>query len=191
MLEDLLRALEVELVTHGVPVNEFLKPGADPRSIRAEFASSGLIAPAEAVAWFEWHDGRYEVPGSEEALPVFEAWSLDYLRAEREDPHSQRRGYGEWDWNPGWIHLMGDQTALAMCCTAPPDENPLVRMVSTDGFNGTQDHQTARQVVSLCTPVTWWIDSLRRGFYTWDAKASAWIRHSAAQPLIRSVYGLT
>jgi hypothetical protein len=190
LLADLLVDFEAELRAHGVPVDRYLRPGATADAVRAEFASAGLVAPEEAICWFQWHDGRYEVPGSERALPVFDAWSLDYLKLDREDPNSQTRGYGRWDWNPNWIHIMGEQVGLAMSCAGEPAEPPLVRMVAA-GLAGTQDDDTESQVVSLCTPVTWWIDSIRRGWYVWDRSAGAWSRDDAAQPLIRAIYGLT
>ncbi len=104
---------------------------------------------------------------------------------------SPPRGFGRWEWNPNWVHIMGDQHGLAMCCADDPESPPLVRFVSDDGYTSTQDGDTAYQVVSLCTPVTWWIDSIRRGWYRWEARSGVWTRDAQAQPLLRAIYAMT
>ena len=72
-----------------------------------------------------------------------------------------------------------------------PAASPLVRFVSDDGSTSTQDSDTEYQVVSLCTPVTWWIDSIRRGWYKWDGGSSTWTRDAQAQPRIRAMYSMS
>jgi hypothetical protein len=191
LLRELLQDFEIELRNQKVPVDQWLQPGAEPAAVRAEFSERGLFAPEEAVVWFGWHNGRREVPGSEQALPMFTAESLGYLRADWLDADRITRGYEEWDWNPNWVQIIGDQVGVAVCCADDPANPPLVRAITADGVEGTQEWQTDHQVVSLCTPVTWWIDSLRRGWYRWDPKTEEWHRDLADQPLITAVYGLT
>jgi hypothetical protein len=86
---------------------------------------------------------------------------------------------------------MGDQNGLAMRCSEDPESPPLIRFVSDDGSTSTQDGDTTYQVVSLCTPVTWWIDSIRRGWYTWDGSPGTWMRDARKQPLVRAIYAMT
>jgi hypothetical protein len=192
LLEELLQEFEAALRAGGVPVDQFLRPGATRGAVELEFQQHGLVAPEEAVVWFGWHDGRFDVPGAAEALPVFGAWSLADLAVERVTPGwLPPTGFGEFDWNPNWVHIMGDQTGLAVCCADGPKNPPLVRVIDSDPFAGTQESQTEMQVVSLCTPVAWWIDSIRRGWYKWDPSLSYWVRDLKAQPLLRSIYGMT
>ena len=44
------------------------------------------------------------------------------------------------------------------------------------------DWQTDYQVVSLCTPVTWWIQGLRHGWYQYDQATRAWNRDRTEIP---------
>jgi hypothetical protein len=66
----------------------------------------------------------------------------------------------------------------------------LVRAVDPE-FGGTQPWQTQQQVVSLCTPVTWWIDSIRRGWYQWKPELGAWDIDVEGQTVMRRIYGLS
>jgi hypothetical protein len=190
LLRDLLRELDREVRRCGVPLKRLVKPGASRVDILAEFAENGLVAPDEALALFEWHDGRYEVPGAWSAYPVFPLRSLEYLAGERKFGWRDR-GFGEWDWNPNWVRIMGDQHGLAICCADAPNSPPLVRFVSDDGSTSTQEGRTEYQVVSLCTPVTWWIDSIRRGWYGWNSSSETWSRDMRAQPVVRAIYSMT
>jgi hypothetical protein len=191
LLAELLKEFEVELRNQGIEIDRLLRPGATRQSVIDEFRASELDAPDEAIVLFGWHNGRFEVPGAFSALPVFAAWSLEYLAAARDRSADEPRGFGEWEWNPNWIRIMGDQYGIAMCCADRPENAPLIRFVSDDLVDGTQDWQTERQVVSLCTPVTWWIESLRRGWYRWIPATQEWKRDVDDQPIIRSIYGLT
>jgi hypothetical protein len=191
LLAELLHELEREVRNQGVPLDRFLRPGASRVDIVSEFTLAGLVAPEEAIVLFEWHDGRLEVPGAFSALPVFPLWSLEYLAGFLARTSFPPRGFGQWEWNPNWAHIMGDQNGLAMCCADDPESPPLVRFVSDDGSTSTQDGDTTYQVVSLCTPVTWWIDSIRRGWYRWDANSGTWMRDAREQPLNRAIYAMT
>jgi hypothetical protein len=191
LLRELLTTFELELRKQGVPVDDWLQPGAHDSSVRAEFSARGLTAPEEAVVWFGWHDGARAVRGSEQALPMFTLRSLHHLSVEWTTPGRLQLGHGEWDWNADWVKILGEQLGVAVCCRDDPERPPLVRAITADGTEGTQDWQTAQQVVSLCTPVAWWIESLRRGWYQWDPRAEEWRRDLADQPILTSVYGLT
>lgn len=69
LLSDLLVALEQELRLQGVPVDDYLRPGALPPEVRAAFDECDLDAPLEALAWFGWHDGPTRVANSHKVMP--------------------------------------------------------------------------------------------------------------------------
>jgi len=185
LLGDLLADFEAELRKQRVPVDRLLVPPASPDTVGKQFAEIGLSPPDEAVTLFGWCNGI--APGLGLAFPVFESVPLDGMTRWYK---TWRLGLGEWDWNPNWVQVMGGKYGLAMSCAEEPDQPPLVRSVE-DSW-GTQDWQTDHQVVSLCTPVTWWIDAMRRGWYTYDPSARAWDRSGASLvPLPISVYGMS
>jgi hypothetical protein len=171
LLAELLQEFEMEMRKQKVPVDRWLSPGASPQVVRERFAQLGLTAPAEAVVWFGWYDGVKPVAGSAGALPVFEGISLEVARRRYE---GSRLGLGEWDWNPNWLQIMGGKYGLAVSCADAPEQPPLVRSVEDEWM--TQDWQTEHQVVSLCTPVAWWIDAMRRGAYVFDRSINWWKR---------------
>lgn len=141
------------------------------------FAKIGLQAPDEAVALFGWHDGCVATSEGETALPARFLLSLDAV------PNlfkMSRLGMGEWDWNPNWAQVMGSKYGLAISCADDPGQPPLVRSVEDSA--GTADWQTDYQVVSLCTPVTWWIQGLRHGWYQYDQATRAWNRDRTEIP---------
>jgi hypothetical protein len=192
LLSRLLSDFELELRGQGVAVDEFLRPGASERDIRAAFDECDLIAPLEAIAWFGWRDGPTRTPQSHLVMPMFMGWSLaECVRAYR-DPRGQPKGSEPWQWDPNWLQIMGDANGLAIYCSTKETDAPLVRSLSWGREFGTQPAQTLHQVVSLCTPVAWWIDALRNGWYRWNPAASAWedVDHSQ-QPRIRALRALS
>jgi hypothetical protein len=191
LLKDLLRQLEGELRRQGAPVKQFLLPGAQRREVEDSFKRMGVTAPDEAVVWFGWHNGAVPGVGNGGVLPLFEPWPLSVIEYERPQPWGSDFGPGRWEWDPNWIHIMGNQYGLAMSCADDPAQPPLIRFVTSDSAHGTEASQTDYQVVSLCTPVTWWIDSLQRGWYQWDDDNGYWQLDRQAQPLIRSVYQMS
>lgn len=114
---------------------------------------------------------EFDSPGLVAVLPAFEALPLKAVSMQY---RSSRLGPCEWDWNPTWVQVMGDKYGLAISCADDPDQPPLVRSVEDSA--GTADWQTDYQVVSLCTPVTWWIQGMRRGWYQYDQSTHAWNR---------------
>jgi len=185
LLHDLLEDFEKELRKQGVPVARLLRPPASAEAVRGGFAQLDLLAPDEAIALFGWCNGIE--PGLELALPVFEASSLEAMTRRYQ---TSRLGLGEWDWNPSWVQVMGSKYGLAISCADDPAQPPLVRAVEDSA--GTQSSQTQHQVVSLCTPVTWWIDAMRRGWYRCEPDARAWDRSGPSPPpLAVDVYNMT
>ena len=185
LLGELLEDFEAELRTQNVPVDRLLRPPVPPKAVRAHFAQLGLDAPDEAVTLFGWRDGVEAGLGL--ALPVFELASLEGVVSRYQ---RSRLGLGEWDWNPHWVQVMGGKYGLAIRCDDQPDRSPLVR--SVEDAAGSQDWQTDYQVLSLCTPVTWWIDAMRRGWYRYNPAARAWDRSGPSPfPLAIDIYNMT
>ncbi len=191
LLAELLDQFETELVRVGVPVGRFLQPGAHPDYVRDVFDRNGLTAPDEAVVWFSWHDGPTRIPGGNHPLPRFEIWSLDEADDRRHSDGAQPLGRSPDEWDPDWFQIMGPVAGLAMNCGEPVERVPLVRALSHTLEMGTQPDQTLQQVVSLCTPVTWWIEGIREGWYTWIPELNGWDYDFMAQPVIRRLRGLT
>jgi len=177
LLGELLLEFEVELRKQNPSIDELLRPPASSKAVHEAFAQMGLIPPDEAVVLFGWHDGCIGTGEGESALP---ARFLLSLKAVTMLFNSSRLGHGEWDWNPKWAQVMGSKYGLAMSCADVPDRSPLVRSVEDSA--GTADWQTDYQVVSLCTPVTWWIDCMRRGWYKYDQSTHSWNRDRTEIP---------
>jgi len=192
LLSELLMEMETELRRQGVPVDEYLRPPAPISVVRAGFEECGLDPPLEALAWFGWHDGPTRAPNSHKVMPMFLGWSLAESVRAYLDPKGQPKGREDWQWDPRWLQIMGDGNGLAIFCGDAPDKAPLVRGITVDREYGTQPSQTLRQVVSLCTPVTWWIDALRHGWYRWNKHANAWEDvDTSLQPPMRAVHALS
>jgi hypothetical protein len=191
LLRDLLNEFERELRDRKVPVDDYFAPGASKRDIRAEFESNGLIVPAELVVWFEWHNGATGVRGSEYVIPIHTFASLRETFDWYDDPGGWPKGLQPWQWNPNWLQITRNGSGIAVCCEKEERISPLARAVTPDGEFGTQPDKTARQVVSLCTAVVWWIDGLRTDAYVWQPQHSAWKYDHARQPLLRAVRRLS
>ncbi|MEO6116793.1 MAG: hypothetical protein ABIP33_10440 [Pseudolysinimonas sp.] len=174
LLAELLIAFEESLREQGLPVDDYLRPGASPDDVRAIFDRFNLVAPDEVVTWFGWHDGRRPIRESYLTLPMFQAWSLEDVDLNRRArARVQPFGLTKEDWDPSWVQIMGDHNGLAVRCSGGPPDVPLVRALEKASPNTLADY-TATQVVSLCAPVTWWIEGLRSGRYVWHPDANAW-----------------
>jgi hypothetical protein len=192
LLSELLLALELEMRGQGVPVERYLRAGLSARDVEAGFRQCGLRAPDEAIEWFGWHDGPARGLGGDNVMPMFMGWSLAESIQAYLDPNGQPHGSEDWQWDPLWIQIMGDANGLALDCSPNQAIGPRVRGLTWDRKYGTQPDQTLRQVVSLCTPVSWWIDALRHGWYRWNARGNGWedVDHSK-QPRIRALHALS
>jgi hypothetical protein len=191
LLGELLRELDRELEKAGFPVSRFLSTGTSEGRVRDSLANLGLVAPDELVAWFTWHDGREPSEQGRYFVPGFSLWSLAKVVSSYQDPDYEPHGIEEWEWDPGWLHFAGPNVGLAMRCDGDPADPPLVRNVASDSEFGTQPDQTSRQVVSLCTPVTWWIDSLQQGWYEWNSGVGRWHSDETKQSSIRALRGMS
>ena len=173
LLERLLPEFEMELRRAGVAVDECFAPPIGRSTVAAAFERLALPLPEEVVTWFGWHDGVVDLTWMK-AFPKFEFYSLENVVDRYLNERGWPKGHEDWQWNPEWIQLLGDNNGLAIECLPPSDVSPRVRPLSHDGEWGTQPDNGYAQVVSLCTPVTWWIESLRAGEYTWYPEHRAW-----------------
>jgi hypothetical protein len=174
LLEQLLPEFEDELRRAGVPVEKSFAPGIGRAEVNTVFERMKLPAPEEAVVWFGWHNGVTALFDWSRAFPRFEFYSIGDVERRYLDENGWPHGHEEWQWNPQWLQLLGDNNGLAVECVEPRDRSPRVRPISNDGEWGTQPENGYSQVVSLSTPVTWWIESLRKGEYAWYPEQRAW-----------------
>jgi hypothetical protein len=191
LLSSLLGVLEAELIAAGVPVESAFLPGISAEFVRSDFASRNLVAPDEVVTWFGWHGGPTAARFASGALPYFPMRTLGSMWMEREGPQAHPLGYEESQFNPAWVKIIGQGRGVAVSCEGDPGETPLVRGIDFDGDPGTQPGQTRTQVVSLCTPVAWWIESIRSGWYRWYPELQRWDADPRLQPADRWAYNLS
>jgi hypothetical protein len=192
-LRELLGELESLLRSQGVRVDEDLAPGLARDDVRHRFDAARLPVPDEAVEWFAWRNGQTAAAMAqkrESAIPVFSFWSLDEVLAARRTLEGSRLfGSEEWQWSPDWLHLIGDNNGVAMSMAAGRSRAPLIRGLEISDPNTAPDF-TERQVVSLCTPVSWWIEDLRSGVIGWNAREGIWDMRLNELPLWRRRMGL-
>jgi hypothetical protein len=191
MLRELLSAFEGELENQGVPLGTLLAAGVTREYVLEMFARVQLTPPDEVVVLYEWRNGITPVQGSEYALPMFAFPSIERTVEAYLSPTGWPKGDEDWQWKPDWIQIMGQGYGLAVCTSDPPADPPLARGISVDGEFGTQPDQALRQVVSLCTPVAWWVESLIEGWYRWDSTSGRWDVDPSAQPAIRNIHGIS
>lgn len=191
LLRELLGALTDELRAQGVEVDRDLNTGLPRDQVRDSFASAGLHLPEDAIEWFGWRNGLTSDARREkrnDPLPHFFSWTLDEaLSTRRQLGKAGLIGDDEWQWNPAWLHLIADNNGVAMHL-GDLSMPPTVRSLSF-GEPNTDASYTDRQVVSLCTPVYWWLEDLRSGVFTWDRDLAEWRRDWAAIPLERRLLG--
>jgi hypothetical protein len=190
LLGELLQELESELREVGVPVDTAFRSGASAPQLRAAFASIGIAVPDEIVVWFGWHDGVNRPIGNR-VLPIFEMWSSEDAIRNYVNPKGAPKGSESWQWNPEWLHFVGDNNGIAVSCGGNLEATPRIRRISAGLEWGTQADDTLHQVVSLCTPVTWWIESLRNGWYEWDRHLQGWDWETTSQPRFRALRALS
>lgn len=179
---DLLAELLVELeacVTAAGGTTSHLNRGLRRAEAESALATAGLPLPPELSTWFGWHNGEVWKdawnPGPL-ALPASPLLTLDESLGMRaaEEPI----GVPEWDWDPRWLRLTGEwKLGVAIRCITA-DDAPLARMIMDEMRAYVSDTQS--QVVSLCTPITWWIEAIRAGYYTWDGRF--WAVNTEALP---------
>ncbi|CAO1652344.1 hypothetical protein NYA9BBAC_01833 [Salinibacterium sp. NYA9b] len=186
LLAELLAEFETELRAVGAPANLF-NPGAGADELTQQLASRVPALPPELFSWFAWHNGeRHELPG--EAPQIL--WTAGVFHdvpgvIRMQDLDIGEIAGNELDWDPSWLRLTGSwDHGIAIQCT-DAEALPLVRMVAFDTRTNPADTDT--QLVSLCTPIAWWIDAVRSGHYRWSD--AGWTRYFELIPRQRSLTG--
>ncbi len=181
-----------EIASIGLPIFEHLKPGLPEAQIRSVLSTRGLSAPDELIAWYSRFDGP-EFAVDEQPFNCFPKFALHSLETAITlfDRDSSAPGLGTepWEWDPRWLRLGGPVQSMAVQCGPIAEAPVLVRSVGDD--RTTQEIRPPYQVVSLCTPLTWWIEGLRAGLYRWDSHSRHWtVNKSAAVDHDRAVTGM-
>lgn len=174
-LSVLLDVFFEELSKLQLPIAQHLAPGLTDTDVRELLATKSLSAPDELVAWYSRFNGLRFEPGEEpfNCFPRFPLHSLEQAIALYErDSTSPGLGTQEWEWHPQWLRIGGSVQSIAVKCGDDTDEPVLVRSVGDD--RTTQEPRPTYQVVSLCTPITWWIEGLREGHYAWNGDTRRW-----------------
>jgi hypothetical protein len=168
LLAELLDAYDFELKARAAPVWEALLPGLSRGEIEDRLGQAGVEPPEELIVWWTWHNGLR--PGVPNALRRPQM-SLEFSLALRADDDL---GLEPHQWDPAYIRVAGEgaKSSIAVSC-ATPVPPPLVRSVAWE-FGGTQGAGIHRQVISLCTPVTWWLLALSKGWTTFDPSDITW-----------------
>lgn len=162
LLAELLERLARECLRGGFDLDQTFNPGASRQEIVDAWAPFSITPPEEAVVCWMWHDGYrmniggHQYPGAD-LLPLDQSTGMYAVR---------EKGDGEYSWNPAWIPLWAPSMSIAMD-TTPTSGAPLVRR--TDRGLGTFPPETDWQVVSMCTPLTWWLTSFDNGWTVWTS----------------------
>jgi hypothetical protein len=168
LLRELLDMYISTLDDLGVRTKELFVPGIPESVIRDSLAELGLVPTDELIVWWNWRNGvKLGLPRK---YVRFDFLSVERsMQGYRTDP----MGMEEALWNPSWIRVIGPSTGIAV--RLGDSANPLVRGVSPTGFT-TNSPNASAQVVSLCTPVTWWLRAIANGWTTWVPGAEGWGR---------------
>ncbi len=145
---------------------EAFRPGLPADAIISRFAPLGYVPNDEVIAWWGWHDGLHD---SDLNPPGVTPFRLD---AAVDLVLKMHRGVvrpPDWlfdTWHPAWIPF--DYTATLAIRGDSAQVPPPVRPQQPEMGDHTQDAPAPAQVISLCTPVTWWITAIREGWRRWD-----------------------
>jgi hypothetical protein len=176
LLTELLDAFDFESRRKGVPVDDFFAPGLGRPEIEDKFGSVGRMPSDELVAWWEWHNGRIS-PTYMSRLDQFSLEvAIDFYRT------SDLGTDWFYEWNPSWIRTAGTGNEGMAASIAAKSEVTLVRYVSPFGAS-TQSGDSDDQVVSLCTPITWNLLGIAKGWMWWDPIACFWQTEENSVPL--------
>lgn len=132
-----------------------LRPGADEEEVHQAFDQLDLEPTAEMIEWWTWRDGC-TTDGSR-----FAPLSLDEM------VENYQTGWGGGHVGPrsdGWVDVQGgSDTSWAL--RVDDSGGQLVRALDREQGTTTAPQDTRTQVVSLCTPIAWWIEGFHEGWY--------------------------
>jgi hypothetical protein len=186
LLGSLLDEFFDEIASNGAPVDRCVVPGLSREEIRGRVEQLGFSAPEEVLVWFGRHNGYRPISGERGNLPLpHDILSLD---AAIDHYRSGPIGVETWEWGKGWLKVVSPVHGYALDCNVARPDDPLVVRVVGDGI-GPNSVDDVGEIVSLCTLVAWWIDSVRCGAYRWDAGREMWEIDGFAVPEERRLLG--
>jgi hypothetical protein len=198
LLEALLASLDKLLFEREVPTEDLLMPGAQGYEIAEELAPLALKPNAELLVWWGWHNGTQlqedgrRVRGL--ALPGFAMGGVhDATRNYRrflgviDGPSSRSLSvnrereveYADVGGGTGWLPLGRFGDGMLIECAGDPEAPPMLH--SSDPEFRFPDSENYMRAQSLCTIVTWWIEEISAGGWTWDPANSVWNGHTGLQ----------
>lgn len=132
----MLEELEDRMRAQGAPVDEWGRPGLTSVEIAEMLAPLGLTLPAEARAWWEWHDGSTQ-PLEGKFGPRKSYLSLSAAIKQ----YRQSRGVAEgsapdWPhnnpdllWDPQWFPIEPGPQPVVVDCGVPEESWTSVRFI--------------------------------------------------------------
>jgi hypothetical protein len=184
LLAELLDQVEEEFTAAGAPLDRWLAAGIGADEVSGRLAEVGLAAPDELLVWFGWHnglapahDGEFPqralpnfVPASIElAVGLYRDMVLNFEAPPRVPRHHFMFGAGE-----GWLRIVDDLRGCAVDCSGGTPSARPPRIRSADDQFDEDDPNKLGQAVSLCTYVTWWLESLHTGAISWNLAEQRW-----------------
>ena len=178
LLVELLAELDREVAPHVGSLRA--QPGTSADEVRRSIGQFGLEAPDELVVLYGWHDGI--TPKRKSPYPDFGITSLRvscigydtrHTGFLRDSPTAEDIDAITWGGGPGWFPLYPAQYTIVVDCNGPADVSPRVRFTDIE-FEDKQFPRISGQAVSLCTVITWRIEGIRSGVYTWNTQNGEW-----------------
>jgi hypothetical protein len=171
-LRELLVELEETIVQAGGGRDlSWCVPGVSEPQVRAAFARIGLVPTGELITWFGWHNGSTGYPLLQKHFPrSLDELVTDYQR--ERDTDWLGEAYGQW--RPGWVKIIGISHGIAADCNRPEIEATPVRFADPWDGRFDSDDPGAQPQPSMCVMVSWWIDAIRDGYFTWKPDTQSW-----------------
>jgi hypothetical protein len=177
LLADLLDAYEFEIRRRSPEAWVSAKPGLAVEEVVELMSSAGLPVPDEAIVWWSWGNGHR----------LDRTWRMRFPQMSLETA-IENYGIDRDQYNlallpgPQWIRVAGiDRSAAIGIDCDPSYDLPLVRLLDPELGNGPA-RLTDRQAVSLCTPVTWWLTAIAKGWMEFDHTGFWRVRDLDAYP---------
>jgi cell wall assembly regulator SMI1 len=186
---DLLAALEAALRRAGAPVARHLRPGLGDAQLEEVARSLGRPLPPEVSCWWRWHDGADPDTGHAQdstigpglchlsAADALANHDLS-LRIARETGPSGSGDASFW-WQPEWVPLLrADSGAIVAGDFSQLSATVPIHVIDWKTQQD-RDEWAVPVLGSLGALVTWWIEALAEGVWTyspeqgWDSKAAA------------------
>src|SRR5262245_32157109 len=165
-----------------MPSTDWLAPGLDRETIRAELERQGLAAPAEILEWFTWHNGcsgrernirhwygptSFHVQSLSQCLEIRDHYQ-EWARSEQE-VGSPPEDSEEQLWDSSWLPLAwSGGTGIFAVDLAEPGENAPVLL-----HDHTAPGQKHPVLPSLAALISIWIEVLSN-YCTWNSELGAW-----------------